>query len=180
MLFKSSKRNKKILENTFDSIEKRLSKLDFELAKEYLNWLERKTVYLESSVNKKSYLNQPKNLNPGDIVWVEFGINVGTELSDYKTKGHYALVINVSLGNVVVIPLSKSESVNSLYIDLGIIDELSDGDKKFHSILKVDAIRSVSKRRIGKIKGVKEGKVTLDKDLFEEVKIKIEDVLFDK
>ena len=44
MLFKSSKRNKKILENTFDSIEKRLSKLDFELAKEYLNWLERKTV----------------------------------------------------------------------------------------------------------------------------------------
>ena len=105
---------------------------------------------------------------------------MGTELSDYKTKGHYALVINVSLGNVVVIPLSRSESVNSLYIDLGIIDELSDGDKKFHSILKVDAIRSVSKRRIGKIKGVKEGKVTLDKDLFEEVKIKIEDVLFDK
>lgn len=180
MLFKSSKRNKKILENTFDSIEKRLSKLDFELAKEYLNWLERKTAYLESSANKKSYLNQPKNLKPGDIVWVEFGINVGTELSDFKTKGHYALVINVSLGNVVVIPLSKNESVNSLYIDLGVIEELNDQDSKKHSILKVDAIRSVSKRRIGKINGVKEGKVTLPKEKFDNIKIEIEKVLFDK
>ena len=59
MLFKSSKRNKKILENTFDSIEKRLNNLDFELAKEYLNLLEIKTAYLESGVNKKSDLNQP-------------------------------------------------------------------------------------------------------------------------
>ena len=95
---------------------------------------------------------------------VEFGINVGTELSDYKTKGHYGVVWKVDLGNVIVIPLSSNKSIgSSLTYDLGIIEGLNENDKN-HSYLKLDAIRSVSKRRIGRMNNKENGKLTLAED----------------
>ena len=92
---------------------------------------------------------------------MEFGINIGTELSDYSTKGHYAVVLLVSLGNLVVIPLTSKENSDSLFcFDLGYIPDLS-RDKEYHSYLKLDAIRSISKRRVGRMNNKESGKIHL-------------------
>ena len=152
------------------SIEKRLVNLDQEIAEEYLLWLDRKTEFFLESLEKQGYQTQPDDLNVGDVIWVEFGINVGTELSDYKTKGHYAVVIGLDLGNVIVVPLSSRDGSNSsLTFDLGVIEGLN--YKNQHSYLKVDAIRSVSKRRIGRMVGKENGKISLNKETFKKVKL---------
>lgn len=162
MVFKNNRTQKNYAKKIFKSIENKLIGLDLEMANEYLLWLDKKTDYLRKSMEKEGYKTQPDNLKRGDIVWVEFGINVGTELSDYKTKGHYAVVWNVDLGNVIVIPLSSRETPgSSLNFDLGIIDGLNEKEN-CHSFLKLDAIRSISKRRIGRMNNKEFGKITLD------------------
>ncbi len=150
-------------------IEQKLSSADPELAEEYIGWLDRKTDFFVESLEKQGYQTQPDDLTIGDVVWVEFGINVGTELSDYKTKGHYAVVVALDLGNVVVIPLSSREGTHSaLTFDIGVINGLNRENQ--HSFLKVDAIRSISKRRIGRMQGKSGGKLSLEPEIFEKVK----------
>lgn len=160
-------------EKIFKNIRKNLFNLDSDLVMQYLIWLEKKTVYFRQSVLKVSYGYQPDDIKRGDIVWVEFGVNIGNELSDVFTKGHYALVWAVDLGNVVVIPLTSRNSYNSmLCLDLGVIDGLNEAGFA-HSYLKLDAIRSVSKRRIGRMANKPQGKLSLNKEQFEKVKTHI-------
>lgn len=157
-------------EKIFKNIRKNLINLDPDLSLQYLLWLEKKTIYFRQSVLKVSYGSQPDDIKRGDIVWVEFGVNVGNELSDVFTKGHYALVWAVDLGNVVVIPLTSRNSYNSmLCLDLGIIQGLND-DCLTKSYLKLDAIRSVSKRRIGRMPNKPKGKITLSETKLDKVK----------
>lgn len=157
-------------EKIFKNIRKHLINLDPDLVMQYLLWLEKKTLYFRQSVLKVSYGSQPDDIKRGDIVWVEFGVNVGNELSDIFTKGHYALVWAIDLGNVVVIPLTSRNSYNSmLCLDLGIIKGLND-DGLTRSYLKLDAIRSVSKRRIGRMPNRSQGKLTLSDQQLEKVK----------
>lgn len=154
----------------FRSIQSKLAPLEQEVAMEYLTWLDKKTSYFRSSMEKSGYGTQPDSLKRGDVVWVEFGINVGTELSDYKTRGHYALVWAVDLGNIIVIPLSSRDAPGStLTFDIGVIKELNDDkeSQETHSYLKLDAIRSISKRRIARMTGKANGKITLSKENIE-------------
>ncbi len=175
MLNRSKRKTNAKADEVFSSIKKQLQNIDSEIALEYLTWLDRKTAYLNQSINKLGYGAQPDNLSRGDVVWVEFGINVGTELSDYKTHGHYALVWAIDLGNVVVIPLSSRDAPGSLLtFDLGIIEGLNDKNENAHSFLKLDAIRSVSKRRIARMNGQDTGKITLKDEMIEKVKRAIE------
>ncbi len=161
---------KLVEEKIFKNIKKNLINLDPDLVLQYLLWLEKKTLYFRQSVLKVSYGAQPDDIKRGDIVWVEFGVNVGNELSDVFTKGHYAVVWAVDLGNVVVIPLTSRNSYNSmLCLDLGIINGLND-DGLTRSYLKLDAIRSVSKRRIGRMPNKQYGKLTLSEEQLEKVK----------
>ena len=107
--------------STYLSIDNKLKNINIELADEYLSWLDTKTTFYVDSILKKSYRPQPDNIMPGDVIWVEFGINIGCELSDHNTKGHYAVVILVSLGNIVVIPLTSKDNNESLFcFDLNI------------------------------------------------------------
>lgn len=170
MHFSSRTKKERFHQKIYESIEKELNDIDVEVGNEYLSWLEKKTKYFNKSYNKAGYIVQPDNLSRGDIIWVEFGINIGTELSDYQTKGHYALAWIIDLGNVVVIPLTSQKPTSSeLTFDLGIIEGLDDREG-IHSYLKLDAIRSVSKRRIRRLQGKKEGKITLPKEKIEEIK----------
>ena len=152
------------------NIKNNLVNIEPNLAMQYLIWLDKQTIYFKDSVLKNSYGVQPDNLKRGDIIWVEFGINIGTELSDIFTKGHYALTWQVDLGNVVVIPLTSRNSYNSpLCLNLGIIPGLND-DNKTNSYLKLDAIRSISKRRISRIPNTVNGKIELDSNRIRLVK----------
>lgn len=175
MRFSNDSKLQKKTKRIFSSISKKLSSLDSEVADEYLTWLDKKTTYFRSSVEKSGYGAQPDNLQRGDIVWVEFGINVGTELSDYKTKGHYAVVWAVDLGNIIVIPLSSRDAPgSSLTFDVGIIPSLNDKEVKQHSYLKLDAIRSISKRRIARMSGKENGKISLTTENVKQVEKAIE------
>jgi len=157
-------------EKIFKNIKKNLINLDPDLCLQYLFWLEKKTIYFRQSVLKVSYGSQPDNIKRGDIVWVEFGVNIGNELSDIFTKGHYALVWALDLGNVVVIPLTSRNSYNSsLCLDLGVIEGLNE-EGITRSYLKLDAIRSVSKRRIGRMPNKAHGKLTLSERQLNKVK----------
>ena len=171
MKFFKDKKAKKKFNKTFDHIEKNLSKVDSEVAVEFLDWLDRKTLFFRQTINRSGYGKQPDDLQRGDIVWVEFGINVGTELSDYATKGHYAIVWAVDLGNVIVLPLtSKSSPGSRLTYELGIIPNLVQENELSISYLKLDAIRSISKRRIGRMQGKDGGKVHLSLENIEYIK----------
>ena len=152
------------------NIKKNLMNIDPNLAMQYLMWLDKKTMYFRDSVLKVGYGLQPDNLKRGDIIWVEFGVNIGNELSDIFTKGHYALVWQVDLGNVVVIPLTSRNSYNSpLCLNLGVIKGLND-EHLVESYLKLDAIRSISKRRIARIPNTVKGKIELDSNRLRLVK----------
>ena len=127
MRFFSKKNIKEKTKKIFSSIENNLSSLDEEFALENLSWLDKKTLYIKKTYLKEGYKAQPDHLTRGDIVWCEFGINVGAELSDYKTKGHYAVVWIIDLGNVIVIPLTcQKPNGNELSFDIGIIDGLNE------------------------------------------------------
>ena len=135
--------------------------IDSEVAIEFVEWFDKKASYLKQYEQKSSYMPQPDDLKKGDVVWVEFGINVGTELSDRNKKGHYAVVWAIDLGNVIVIPMSSRPINNSkLCLDLGIIEQLNEENQSAHSYLKVDAIRSICKRRISRMSKQKNGKVS--------------------
>ena len=174
------KGNKKKITNTLKSIESKLNNIDYEVAEEYIEWIDRKTTYLKQSLDRSGYGPQPDDLKRGDIVWVEFGINVGTELSDHQTKGHYAIVWAVDLGNVIVIPLSSRPAPGScLTYDVGVIEGLVQEGVNYRSFLKLDAIRSVSKRRIGRMPGKTGGKVTIDDNLLHTIQEIIKENLLD-
>ena len=158
--------SKKKINSTLKSIETKLSNIDIEVAEEYIEWIDRKTTFLKQSIERSGYGPQPDDLKRGYIIWVEFGINVGTELSDHQTKGHYAIVWAVDLGNVIVIPLSSRPAPGScLTYDVGVIDGLVEEGVNYRSFLKLDSIRSISKRRIGRMPGKCGGKVTIDNKL---------------
>lgn len=158
-------------EKHLKNIEIKLANVDSEVAIEYLYWLDRKTTFFRQSLDRSGYGPQPDDLKRGDIVWVEFGINVGTELSDYSTKGHYAIVWAVDLGNVIVIPLSSHPTPGSqMTFDVGVIEDLVQEGVDYRSFLKLDAIRSVSKRRIGRMPGKTGGKVTVNNEILDTIK----------
>ena len=171
MKFKDYSESRKKVVNSIYSIEKKLANIDYEIAGEYLDWIDRKATFFRQSFERSGYGPQPDDLKRGDIVWVEFGINVGTELSDYATKGHYAIVWAVDLGNVIVIPLSSRPAPGSmLTFDLGVIEGLVQTGVDYRSYLKLDAIRSISKRRIGRMPGKDGGKVSISNDLLDKIK----------
>ena len=171
MKFKDYSESRKKVVNSIYSIEKKLANIDYEIAGEYLDWIDRKATFFRQSFERSGYGPQPDDLKRGDIVWVEFGINVGTELSDYATKGHYAIVWAVDLGNVIVIPLSSRPAPGSmLKFDLGVIEGLVQAGVDYRSYLKLDAIRSISKRRIGRMPGKDGGKVSISNDLLDKIK----------
>ena len=76
----------------------------------------------------------------------------------------------IDLGNVIVIPMSSKPINNSkLCLDLGIIEQLNEENSTSHSYLKVDAIRSICKRRISRMSKQKNGKVSLSPEKIQEI-----------
>ena len=170
MKFKRDIKAKEAFNKVTSSIEKKLLNIDSEIATEFIEWFDKKATYLKQSLQKSSYMPQPDDFKKGDVVWVEFGINVGTELSDRNKKGHYAVVWAIDLGNIIVIPLSsKPITTSKLCLDLGIIDELNLENSNAHSYLKVDAIRSICKRRISRMNKQTNGKISLSNEKVQEI-----------
>ena len=172
MRFSSNESLKDLTFKFKKDLDKKLKNVDNNIAEEYVNRLFRKTALFEESYKKSGYSTQPDDLTRGDIIFAEFGINIGAELSDYKTHGHYCVCWAIDLGNVIVIPLSSSDTKGSfLTFDLGEIKGL--GYDGVHSYLKLDAIRSISKRRISRLPNKEKGKIHLDDTTIEKIRLAI-------
>lgn len=69
------------------------------------NWLEKQSTIFKNEANKKK--NNKPNFRRGEIIKVDFGINVGSELSNT----HFAIVLNSddnnNVDNVTVLPLTS-------------------------------------------------------------------------
>lgn len=147
-------------------VDEKLKEINYSIGFEYVAWLQKKTKYFYEGYKKLGYNTQPDDLMRGDVIWAEFGINIGAELSDYRTRGHYCVCWAVDLGNIVAIPLSSSDSPGSaLTYDLGEIEGL--GIEGSHSYIKLDAIRSISKRRVSRLPNTFSGKLRLSDEQIE-------------
>jgi len=120
----------------------------------FCNWFI-KTIELEDKVEE---LDKRKNVNngkhpirpkKGDIYMVEFGQNIGKELSNR----HMAIVMQNSTSNIAshtvnVIPISSSKHPNPTHITIKKEDIKTGKLNKLPSIAKVDQITCIDKARM--------------------------------
>lgn len=149
---------------------------------ELISWFVDKANYLVAHKNRGRFSNLPQKMERGDIVWVQFGINVGDEFSDFKTDGHFAMYWAQNGFQIIVIPLSAEErkpDKNDFIVNLGQVEGLPKGKDTY---AKVDMIRAVSLRRIKRINSLDSGKIAYKslypeayKKLVEKIKEKLVD-----
>lgn len=108
---------------------------------EMIHWFKEKLFKL-----KKERRDPTANYRPPvkrrEVVWVDFGVNVGQEL-----KGQHPGIIlysNDKSGTAVVIPLTSKNNKADFVIDLGEVE----GMEVDFSYAKVDQITTISKLRI--------------------------------
>ena len=92
-------------------------------------------------MNKNEQLNYVPYVTRKQVVWVDFGVNIGQELN----HSHPAVVLysRPNVGTVLVAPLTSKSNASDVVINIGEI-------KNFEgfSYCKIDQIRAVSKLRI--------------------------------
>jgi uncharacterized protein YifN (PemK superfamily) len=117
----------------------------------FLNWLHDFCQYIQFESKFRPEKN--KKYNPGDIIDVNFGFNIGAELSG----PHYAVVVEDNQrkdGTIMVVPLSSyhsKEEIHPLEVDLGIIPELNryrNSPPYTGTKARISHLRSISKMRI--------------------------------
>ena len=141
----------KNFKEAFDSKTKKFSKLD--------NWLNKEsTFFKDESVGAKEKKLRYKR---GQVIKVDFGVNVGSELSNT----HFAIVLNkdenISTDSITVLPLTSKKRYKTL--NLGkIIANISEYDKyKKTTYACITQIKTISKKRIllNNKRGVCDGKI---------------------
>ena len=128
-----------------------LKELNNDDQKEMVLWFKEK-IYKLKKERKDATANYRPPVKRREIVWVDFGVNVGQEL-----KGQHPGIIlysNDKSGTAVVIPLTSKNNMADFVINLG---EISGMEIEF-SYAKVDQITTVSKLRIISKKNPADGK----------------------
>lgn len=112
------------------------------------NWLEKQSSIFRNEANKKK--NNKPNFRRGEIIKVDFGINVGSELSNT----HFAIVLNNddnnSVDNITVLPLTSKNGYKRLF--LGDLLKTFKNDKKYdkNTYALITQITTISKNKIFK------------------------------
>lgn len=180
---KDDEQTKNKIKGIVSSVYGELGEVESFKALEFYKWMLSKAVYYKKHIFKDKFSHLPEKMERGDIVWVQFGINVGSEFSDFGTDGHFAMIWAQNGFEFIVIPISAEERKpedNDYAINLGRIEGLP---KDKDSYAKLDAIRSVNIRRIKRINGKKTGKIslkTINPELITLVNLKIIDKLICK
>lgn len=109
------------------------------------NWIEKEsTIFKNETLNKNS--NKP-NFKRGEIIRVDFGINIGSELSNT----HFAVVLNdddnSSVDNITVLPLTSKPGYKRL--DVGNILKPFNKNGKYSNkgYALITQITTISKKR---------------------------------
>lgn len=153
-------------------ISRIISSLDYiesEKAVRMSEWLSKKAKYYK----QQGFGNSPRDIKKGDIVRVELGYNIGDELSDDEQKCHFVLVWARKGFLFVGIPLTSTPQTNNEFgVNLGKIDKLPEDTDTW---AKLEAMRSLSIKRVLWMEQCEEGKITFDTDsiLMKKVKDKM-------
>ena len=160
-----------IIKSILNSIFSTLSSVDSEEALRLCEWLSKESEYKRHHYNKTNFPKMPAGLKRGDIIWVEFGINIGDELSDDGKNGHYAVIWNQQGYIFNVIPLSSSQkNANSCAVNIGVIQGLP---LNCDSYAKIDMMRGIHIRRIRSIKSNPKGKIEIGINEINAIKLKL-------
>ena len=123
----------------------------------FVKWCESKSKFYKDGILKSRYKALPNSMQRGDIVMCELGINIPPEFGNDGTGKHFVVVWGQQGHNLIVIPITKETppKTNIYTIALGSIT----GMPSPNNYAKLDAIRTVSLRRISKVFGPKDGKI---------------------
>ncbi len=130
-------------------IEAEINKLTKKEKEELEEWFLEK-LYKINKCKKNYKLNYIPKLKRKQIVWVDFGVNIGQELKNI----HPAIVLfsRQNSGTILVVPLTSKHSNSDLLINIGKIQDL----QKDMSYCKIDQIKAISRLRIiSKYDGIK-------------------------
>jgi len=164
-------KNREQLKGLFATIFGNLRELSDTDIKKFFSWMMRKSKLYADAIQKTKFNILPDKLVRGDIVFCSFGTNIYPEFSDKETEKHYAIIWLQQGYNFVVIPITKqgSKTNNPYSVPLGKIPNMPAEE----NYAKLDAIRSVSIRRISRVSGVSGGKIVCP-----QVKERVNDALY--
>lgn len=122
------------------NINDELNKLNNNQRQELEKWFAEQ-IYKLNKINRNEHLNYVPFVTRKQVVWVDFGVNIGQELN----HSHPAIVLysRPNVGTVLVAPLTSKPNDSDVVIDIGKIKDF-DG----FSYCKIDQLRAVSKLRI--------------------------------
>lgn len=138
--------------------------------KDYLEWIDKKTKII---INSSEFIEKSKKyIVRGDVVWVEFGFNIGEEFSGR----HPAVVLKNGGKTLLVLPITSKQPTekqlsSKTYIELSKIYNFK-AMKRWVNIFNINPIsieRIDFTKKKGNIKGVDLdtiSKAFLDSDLF--------------
>lgn len=157
MKLKNDINRKNVILGKFQDIINNLDQIDSRKAENLTDWFVQKSAYYNKIENNLLFQKYPVNMKRGDIVLVQLGMNIFPELSDENTGKHFGMIWAQQGQNFIIIPLTKHpQTTNRLSVELGIIPNMPNSVMTY---AKIDAIRSVSIRRLYKIQGMPDGKI---------------------
>ncbi len=138
-----------LLNAVITEIKKIINRIDFD---NYFNWFIKKFDFIDISKqlnSKKTNGLHPIRPRKGEIYTVEFGQNVGSELSNM----HLGIIVQDSLKNsvsstVVVIPISSSPKLYDTHQLITANDVISGKLNKLPSKAKAEQITCIDKARL--------------------------------
>lgn len=138
--------------------------------KDYLEWISKKTNII---MNSPEFIQKSKeNIIRGDVIWVEFGYNIGEEFSGK----HPAVVLKNGGKTLIVIPITskqptEKQMAGKTYIELGKIYNFKNIKRwvNIFNIMPISIERIDFNSKKGNIKGCdldKISKAFIESDLF--------------
>ena len=145
------------LRGKLDTVFSNMLDLDVNKASLFVNWCMDKSSMYRDGILKNKYQRLPDNIQHGDIVMCELGINVPPEFGNDGTGRHFVVVWAQQGHNFIVIPITKQAppESNKHTIKIGKIKDMP----AECNYAKFDAIMVVSIRRLGRVIGQKDGKI---------------------
>lgn len=90
-------------------------------------------------------MNKNPNFKRGDVIKADFGVNVGSELSNI----HFAIVLNsddnTSVDNITVLPLTSKPGYKRLYLG-NLLNMFKNNNKNTYAL--ITQITTISKKKI--------------------------------
>lgn len=158
---KNSQTHRQQLKGDLASILGELDELEEDDARAFIKWTCKKAKLYKKAILCCPYSDLPRDMQRGDIVMCDLGINIPPEFSDRGTGKHFVVFWTQQGHNAIVIPITQKRPSESNVFTISIGD--IPGLPNLQNYVKLDALRSVSLRRISRVYGETDGKLHSEK-----------------